>query len=68
MSRSLVSLTCAVALVSALTGCATPSRQSIGIGTGAAVGAVVGGVTTGSRLGAAGGAAIGGIIGNEVSR
>lgn len=68
MSRSLASLSCALALISTLTACATPTRQSIGVGTGAAVGAVVGGVATGSRLGAAGGAAIGGIIGHEVSR
>ncbi len=51
-------------------GCSTsPTRQQLGIGTGAVVGGVLGNVVTdGGVLGTVGGAAVGGIVGNEVSK
>jgi osmotically inducible lipoprotein OsmB len=69
LKRSLISLTGAVVIASGLIGCGTPSRQQVGIGTGAAIGGVAGHVITGgSTLGTVGGAAAGGLIGNEVSK
>ncbi len=55
---------------SSLSACSTsPSRQQIGIGTGAVVGGVLGhAVTDGSALGTAGGALVGGVVGNEVTK
>lgn len=69
-SRSLFSMIGAVALAASLGACATsPSRQQVGIGTGAALGGVAGHVLTdGSVLGTVGGAAVGGIVGNEVAK
>lgn len=53
-----------------LVGCSTPpTKQQIGIGTGAVVGGVVGSsVTFGSPAGTAAGAAAGALIGNEVGK
>jgi osmotically inducible lipoprotein OsmB len=70
ISRTLISLVSTITFVSALAGCSTsPTRQQIGIGTGAALGGVAGHVLTdGSTLGTVGGAAVGGIVGNEVTR
>lgn len=71
ISRTLVSVACVAALLSAsgLSGCATPTQQQVGIGTGAVVGGVVGhALTGGSTAGTVGGAAIGGVIGNEVTK
>ncbi len=66
-SRSLISITGSVTLAVALAACGTPTRQQVGIGTGAVVGGVVGNVVTdGSTLGTVGGAAVGGLLGNEV--
>lgn len=67
--RTLVSITGALTLVSALTACGTPTRQQVGVGTGAVLGGVAGSaVTGGSTLGTLGGAAVGGVIGNEVTK
>lgn len=54
----------------ATAGCSsTPTRQQVGIGTGAVAGGVLGNVlTNGSTLGTVGGAAVGGVIGNEVTK
>jgi len=70
ISRTLISLAAAVTLATGLGGCSTsPTRQQVGIGTGAALGGVAGHVlTNGSTLGTVGGAALGGVVGNEVSR
>jgi osmotically inducible lipoprotein OsmB len=53
-----------------LAGCSTPpTKQQIGIGTGAVVGGVVGSsVTFGSTAGTAAGAAAGALIGNEIGK
>lgn len=68
VSRTLASLACLVTLAG-LTACSTPpTRQQIGIGTGAVVGGVVGNAVGGGTLGTVGGAAIGGVIGNEVTK
>jgi osmotically inducible lipoprotein OsmB len=69
MIRSLVSLICAAMFATGMSGCGTPTRQQVGIGTGAVVGGVVGhSVSGGSTLGTLGGAAVGGVIGNEVTK
>lgn len=69
IARTLVSIAGAVTLVSSLTACGTPSRQQVGIGTGAVLGGVAGhAVSGGSTLGTVGGAAVGGVIGNEMSK
>ena len=66
-SRSLISISGILTLAAALVACGTPTRQQVGIGTGAVVGGVVGNVVTdGSTLGTVGGAAVGGLLGNEV--
>jgi len=68
-TRSLVSIIGAISLASALAACGTPTRQQVGIGTGAVVGGVAGhAVTGGSTIGTVGGAAVGGVIGNEVAK
>ncbi|SNS16268.1 osmotically inducible lipoprotein OsmB [Noviherbaspirillum humi] len=67
--RTVVSIASAVALVSALSGCGTPSRQTVGTAGGAALGGVAGNVlTNGSTLGTVGGAAVGGVIGNQLGK
>lgn len=67
--RNLISIIGALTLASSLAACGTPTRQQVGIGTGAAVGGVAGhAVTGGSTLGTVGGAAVGGVIGNEVAK
>lgn len=70
ISRTLISLAAAITLASGLSACSTsPTRQQIGIGTGAAIGGVAGHVLTdGSTLGTVGGAAVGGVVGNEVTK
>lgn len=57
-------------LLASLSACSsTPTRQQVGIGTGAVAGGVAGHVlTNGSTLGTVGGAAAGGLIGNEVTK
>ncbi|RZI43972.1 glycine zipper 2TM domain-containing protein [Herbaspirillum sp. HC18] len=65
----LFSLMGAIVIASSLAACGTPTRQQVGIGTGAVVGGVAGNaVTSGSTLGTVGGAAVGGVIGNEVTK
>jgi osmotically inducible lipoprotein OsmB len=58
------------ATVLGLAACSTPpTKQQIGIGTGAVVGGVVGSsVTFGSTAGTAAGAAAGALIGNEIGK
>lgn len=53
-----------------LTACSTPpTRQQMGIATGAVVGGVVGAVVTGgSSVGTVAGAAAGGVVGAEIAR
>jgi len=65
-----VSLACAIAVSASLSGCSTsPTRQQVGISTGAVLGGVAGSVLTdGSTLGTVGGAAVGGVVGNEVAK
>lgn len=68
-SPSLMSVTGAITLALALSACGTPTRQQVGVGTGAAVGGVLGNVITdGSTLGTVGGAAVGGVVGHEVTK
>jgi osmotically inducible lipoprotein OsmB len=68
-SRILMSMASALTLASVLSACGTPTRQQVGIGTGAALGGVAGHILTdGSTLGTVGGAAVGGLVGNEVSK
>lgn len=68
-SHSLMSAAGAMTLALVLSACGTPTRQQVGIGTGAVVGGVVGNVLTdGSTLGTVGGAAVGGVVGNEVTK
>lgn len=69
-ARIMISMLTAVLWVSAGTGCSTsPTRQQVGIGTGAVLGGVIGNVVTdGNVLGTVGGAAAGGVIGNEVTK
>lgn len=67
--RSLISVVSAATLAAALSACGTPTRQQVGIGTGAVVGGALGNVVTdGSTLGTVGGAAVGGLLGNEVTK
>ena len=67
--RTLISVISAITLASALSACGTPSRQQVGVGTGAVLGGVAGhAVTGGSTLGTVGGAAVGGLLGNEVAK
>lgn len=69
ISRVLLSLAAALTLGSSLAACGTPSRQEVGIGTGAVLGGAAGhAVTGGSTLGTVGGAAVGGVVGNEVAK
>jgi len=70
ISRSLISLICVVAFGTGLSACSTsPTRQQVGIGTGAVLGGVAGSVLTdGNALGTVGGAAVGGMIGNEITK
>lgn len=69
MTRTLMSIASAITLASILSACGTPSRQQVGIGTGAVVGGVAGNVITGgSTAGTIGGAAVGGMVGNEVAK
>jgi osmotically inducible lipoprotein OsmB len=69
LARSLISIPSAMLLALSLSACGTPSKQQVGIGTGAVVGGVVGNVLTdGSTLGTVGGAAVGGYVGNEVTK
>lgn len=68
VSRTLVSWACLMVLAG-LSACSTPpTRQQVGIGTGAVVGGVVGNAVGGGALGTIGGAAVGGVIGNEVTK
>lgn len=57
-------------LAASLAACSTPpTREQVGIGTGAVVGGVLGStVTGGSTLGTVGGAAVGGVVGREVAK
>ena len=70
ISRTLISAIGAITFATGLTACSTPpTRQQIGIGTGAVVGGVAGNVLTGgSTLGTVGGAAVGGVVGNTVTK
>lgn len=67
--RTLISVVSAITLASALSACGTPTRQQVGVGTGAVLGGVAGhAVTGGSTMGTVGGAAVGGLLGNEVAK
>jgi osmotically inducible lipoprotein OsmB len=67
-SRTLASIASALVFVG-LSACSTsPTRQQVGIGTGAVLGGVVGNAVGGGTLGTVGGAAVGGVIGNEVTK
>jgi len=67
--RKLASLCGLLALIGALPGCESMSRQDAATVGGAAVGGVVGNaVGDGSTLGTAGGAVAGGLIGREVTK
>jgi osmotically inducible lipoprotein OsmB len=67
--RTLISVISAITLASALSACGTPTRQQVGVGTGAVLGGVAGhAVTGGSTMGTVGGAAVGGLLGNEVAK
>lgn len=67
--RTLISVISAITFASALSACGTPTRQQVGVGTGAVLGGVAGhAVSGGSTLGTVGGAAVGGLLGNEVSK
>jgi osmotically inducible lipoprotein OsmB len=69
ISRTMISIVSAVTLASALAGCGTPSRQTMGTVGGAALGGLAGhSVTNGSTAGTVGGAAVGGVIGHEVTK
>lgn len=69
IQRTWISIIGAMALASILSACGTPTRQQVGVGTGAVVGGVLGNaVTDGSTLGTVGGAAVGGVIGHEVTK
>lgn len=68
-TRKLISIAGAASLAFTLAACGTPTRQQVGIGTGAVLGGVAGSVITdGSTIGTVGGAAVGGVIGNEVAK
>ena len=69
ISRTLATVVSAIVLSSALAGCGTPSRQTMGTIGGAGLGGWAGSAATGgSTLGTIGGAAVGGAIGNEISK
>jgi osmotically inducible lipoprotein OsmB len=69
LTEKWMSKAAALALVASLAACASPTRQQVGIGTGAVVGGVAGhALTGGGALGTVGGAAVGGVIGNEVTK
>lgn len=69
LARNFISVVGALTLVTTLAACGTPTRQQVGIGTGAVVGGVAGhAVTGGSALGTVGGAAVGGVIGSELAK
>ncbi len=70
ISRTLISMVCVVAFGTSLSACSTsPTRQQVGIGTGAVLGGVAGSaLSNGSALGTVGGAAVGGVIGNEITK
>jgi osmotically inducible lipoprotein OsmB len=69
VQRTCISIIGAMVMASTLAACGTPTRQQVGVGTGAVVGGVLGNVVTdGSTLGTVGGAAVGGVIGNEVTK
>lgn len=68
-ARTLISACGVATLAMALSACGTPTRQQVGIGTGAVLGGAAGhAVTGGSTVGTVGGAAVGGIIGSEVAK
>lgn len=68
-SQLLTRTIAAIIVASTVVGCGTPTRQQIGIGTGAIIGGAAGhAVTNGSTLGTVGGAAVGGVIGNEIAK
>jgi osmotically inducible lipoprotein OsmB len=68
--RTLISAVSAIAFAAGLSACSTsPTRQQVGIGTGAVIGGVAGNVLTGgSTLGTVGGAAVGGVVGNTMTK
>ena len=67
--RNLISTFVTLILASTLSACGTPTRQQVGIGTGAVVGGAAGHlITGGSTAGTVGGAAVGGLVGNEMSK
>jgi osmotically inducible lipoprotein OsmB len=69
LTRKLASLVSVLAVALSLFACATPSKQTVGIGAGAAIGGVAGhALTGGSTAGTLGGAAVGGVIGNEITK
>ncbi|MFT3814206.1 MAG: glycine zipper 2TM domain-containing protein [Acidovorax sp.] len=71
MTRTTRTLCIAAALAGALSlgGCAHgPTRNQVGIGTGAVVGGVVGNALIGGPLATVGGAAAGALVGNELTR
>lgn len=69
-SSRFLALICAGMLSVATSACSTsPTRQQVGIGTGAVAGGVLGNVlTNGSTVGTVGGAVVGGVVGNEVTK
>lgn len=68
-TRRLCSIAGALSLAFTISACGTPTRQQVGIGTGAVLGGMAGSaVTNGSTIGTVGGAAVGGVIGNEVAK
>jgi osmotically inducible lipoprotein OsmB len=68
-ARTLMSLAGTAILAVSLSGCGTPSKQTVGTAGGAVLGGVAGSaVTNGSTLGTIGGAAVGGVIGNQVTK
>ena len=69
LTQNWMSKAATFALVTSLAACASPTRQQVGIGTGAVVGGVAGhALTGGGALGTVGGAAVGGLIGNEMTK
>ncbi|BBN87801.1 hypothetical protein AZSP09_08240 [Azospira sp. I09] len=63
-------LVAAAVLAMTLSACSgNPTRQQVGVATGAVVGGVVGSALTGgSTAGTVAGAAAGGLVGNELSK
>ena len=69
MKTHLLASSICILVFTGLTACSTsPTRQQVGIGTGAVVGGVLGNAVGGGTLGTVGGAAVGGVIGNEVTK